>query len=66
MNIAKNMESIFIAALCVASMSSLAHAAVPSHHSAAPVMAQADSAKMQVVTITAKRLSVAQKAQLGA
>lgn len=67
MNIAKNMEVIFIAALALASATSLAHAAVPAHRGNAPVAQQAVSAApMQVVTITGKRLSAAQKAQLGA
>lgn len=67
MNIAKNMEVIFIAALALASATSLAHAAVPAHRSNAPLAQQAVSAApMIVVTITGKRLSAAQKAQLGA
>jgi hypothetical protein len=67
MNIAKNMELIFIAALALVSASSLAHAAIPAQRSAAPVALQAaPAAPMTVVTITAKRLTAAQKAQLGA
>jgi hypothetical protein len=67
MNIAKNMEVIFIAALALASVTSLANASVPAHRSAAPVAQQATpAAPMTVVTITGKRLSAAQKAQLGA
>jgi hypothetical protein len=67
MNIAKNMEIIFIAALALASATSLASAAAPSHHRASPVAALHTEAAvpMTVVTITGKRLSAAQKAQLG-
>lgn len=67
MNIAKNMEIIFIAALALASATSLASAAVPAHRSSAPAASHAaPAAPMTVVTITGKRLSAAQKAQLGA
>ena len=66
MNIAKNMEVIFIAALALASVTSLANAAVPARHSVSPAAQQVRSAApMTVVTITGKRLSAAQKAQLG-
>ena len=66
MNIAKNMEVIFIAALALASVTSLANAAVPVRHAVSPVAVQVQSAApMTVVTITGKRLSAAQKAQLG-
>ena len=66
MNIAKNMEVIFIAALALVSATSLASAAVPARHSSSPVAVQVQSsAPMTVVTITGKRLSTAQKAQLG-
>lgn len=66
MNIAKNMEVIFIAALALAWATGLAHAAVPAHRAANPVVQQAVStAPMVVVTITAKRLSAAEKAALG-
>ena len=65
MNIAKNMEALFLAALGLALFTSVASAAVPARHAAphqaAQVIAQAD---MHVVTITAKRLSAAEKAAL--
>ena len=65
MNIAKNMEAIFVAALVIVGATSIATAAVPAHHhAAAAVVAQADNAKMPVVTITAKRLSAAEKAAI--
>lgn len=67
MNIAKHMELIFIAALALASASSLAHAAMPTQRAGVPATLQAArTAPMTVVTITAKRLTAAQKAQLGA
>ena len=67
MNIAKNMEIIFIAALALVSATSLASAAAPAHRSTSPVVQQAvAAAPMTVVTITGKRLSAAQKARLGA
>ena len=70
MNIAKNMEAIFIAAVTLAGAASFATAAVPATASApaaAPAAATitvAKAAPMQVVTITAKRLSAAEKAAL--
>jgi hypothetical protein len=65
MNIAKNMEAIFVIALGLASISSLAHAALPAHRAAVPSVTHAAAdARMTVVTITAKRLTAAQKAQL--
>jgi hypothetical protein len=66
MNIAKNMEVIFITALALASVTTLASAAAPAHRTLAPAVQQVDAtAPMAVVTITAKRLTAAQKAQLG-
>lgn len=68
MNIAKNMEAIFVAAIVVASATTFAFAAVPAPRAAAPVatpaavIAKADT--MQVVTVTAKRLTAAEKAAL--
>ena len=59
MNIVKNMEAIFVAALVVASATGFATASSPAP---APqqVVAQ-QQAPMQVVTISAKRLSAAEK-----
>ena len=66
MNIEKNMEVIFITALALASVTSLASAAAPAHRTLTPLVQQADApAQMTVVTITGKRLTAAQKAQLG-
>ena len=68
MNIAKNMEVIFIAALALVSATSLANAAAPQlHRAVSPAALHLEPAMpMTVVTITGKRLSAAQKAQLGA
>ncbi|MES3022685.1 MAG: hypothetical protein V4857_13980 [Pseudomonadota bacterium] len=66
MNIAKNMEAIFLIAIGLVSMTTLATAAVPAPRVAAPVSVQAAAdLNMTVVTVTAKRLTAAQKAQLG-
>ncbi len=66
MNIAKNMEVIFITVLAMASVTTLANAAMPAHRATTPVIQQVDaSAPIAVVTITGKRLTAAQKAQLG-
>jgi hypothetical protein len=67
MNIAKNMEAIFVAAIVVASATTFATAAVPAHAvsaAPAPIAAKAETSKMPVVTITAKRLTAAEKAAL--
>ena len=65
MNIAKNMEAIFVAIIAVAAAPSLATAAVPKFR-AAPVtlVARADQATMHTVYVSAKRLSAAEKAAL--
>ena len=63
MNIAKNMEAIFVVAIALIGATSLAGAAVPAHRVAhgASVLAATD---LHVVTVTHKRLSAAEKAQL--
>lgn len=68
MNIAKNMEIIFVAATVLAAATSFATAAEERAAPAAPVakivkVAVAD-VKMPVVTVTAKRLTAAEKAAL--
>lgn len=65
MNIAKNMEAIFIIATVLIAGTSLATAAVPAHRAAAHTVIKVDNAPMQVVTISAKRLTAEQKAALG-
>lgn len=65
MNIAKNMEAIFIVAALIGG-SSLAFAA-PSHFHAVPSVAAAaekTAVPMSVVSVHAKRLSAADKAAL--
>jgi uncharacterized protein (DUF39 family) len=67
MNIAKNMEAIFVATIVVACATTFATAAVPAHINAtvaAPVAVKAEAIKMPVVTVTAKRLTAAEKAAL--
>lgn len=65
MNIAKNMEAIFLAALGLASVTTFATAAPATQQIDPPALVQAASdTTMQVVTITGKRLSAAEKAQL--
>ena len=65
MNIAKNMESIFVAALVVISATSFATASAPAPRLAAASAVQAGAdASMTVVTVSAKRLSAAEKASL--
>ncbi len=60
MNIAKNMEVIFVAALGLISATSFATASVPARAQA--VSAAPTEATMQVVTVSAKRMTVAEKA----
>lgn len=57
MNIAKNMEAIFILAVALAGVTSLATAAVPAPQAAkaSVVAAQQVQGQMQVVTIVGKR-----------
>jgi hypothetical protein len=65
MNIAKNMEAIFVvAALAIGTFSSIdvANASVPAPRAA--VVASVDMARMQTVVVHAKRLTAEQKAAL--
>lgn len=65
MNVAKNMEAIFIIAVALVSGTGLATASAPAHRVApAAVVQVADDASMTVVTVTAKRLTAAEKAAL--
>ncbi len=63
MNIAKNMEVIFVAAIALISATSFATASAPVNV-ATPVAVKVAPAEatMQVVTVSAKRLSAAEKA----
>jgi hypothetical protein len=65
MNIAKNMEAIFIVAIGLVSMTTMATAAAPVKLIDPPALhATAIDANVAVVTVTAKRLTAAEKAQL--
>ena len=65
MNIAKNMELIFVAALAVVSMTGMATASSVARPLPAPEVVKVGAAtNMVVITVTGKRLSAAEKAQL--
>ncbi|HEV7815260.1 MAG TPA: hypothetical protein VGP06_09215 [Janthinobacterium sp.] len=67
MNIAKNMEAIFVTVLAVAGVTGIATAAVPKFHAAlhpAAIAAVADNAAIPTVVVSAKRLTAEQKAAL--
>jgi hypothetical protein len=64
MNIAKNMEALFVAAVAIIAATSFATAAVPAHQVGATAAAPF-AGKMQVVTIVGKRLTAAEKAAAG-
>ena len=66
MNIAKNMELIFIAAIAIVSMTGLATASSTTHKLAPVEVVKVGAApQMMVITVTGKRLTAAEKAQLG-
>jgi len=62
MNIAKNMEAIFFAAIALVSVTGFATAQADALHGRAASVSAVPEGKMQVVTISAKRLSAAEKA----
>ena len=62
MNIAKNMEAVFVAALIVAGFTTFATANVTVKAPAAQAVAEA---KMATVVVSTKRLTAAEKARLG-
>lgn len=65
MNIAKNMEAIFLTAIALASVTTFATASTPVQRIDPPATAQAVAdTNMTVVTITGKRLTAAEKAAL--
>jgi hypothetical protein len=67
MNIAKNMEAIFIATAIIAGATTYATASTPAPRifiAADSVAQKVEAPAMQVVTITAKRLTAAEKAAL--
>jgi len=66
MNVLKNMEAIFLAVVALAGVTTYAGAAIPAIHSqqAARVTVKqtsVDGQSMAVITVTAKRLSAAEK-----
>jgi hypothetical protein len=66
MNIANNMEAIFVVAIALASATGLAGAAVPAHLTLSPSARVASASHVAVVTVHGKRLSAAQKAAFDA
>lgn len=69
MNIAKNMEVIFITAVALIGGASVATAGSADRNASAPLAVSLSapapaSSQMQVVTVSAKRLTAAEKAQL--
>lgn len=68
MNIAKNMEAIFVSALVIIGATSIATAAVPklqrAHAPAIATVATKAQQDMPVVVVSAKRLTAAEKAAL--
>ncbi len=66
MNVAKNMEALFVAAAVLVSAASFATAAAPKVHAApaAPMLAAAEQAPMLTVVVVGKRLSAAEKAAM--
>lgn len=65
MNIAKHMEIIFVAAVALVSMTGLASAAGQAKRIAPPEVVKVGTPSgMTVITVTAKRLTAAEKAQL--
>ena len=69
MNVLKNMEAIFLVAVALAGVTSYAGAAIPAihmHQGARVTVGQTalDGQQVQVITVTAKRLSAAEKDRL--
>jgi hypothetical protein len=65
MKIRKNLEAVFLAASVLATFAAYATASVPALSAPKAVQVNTVSTQqMQVVTVTAKRLSAAEKAQL--
>jgi hypothetical protein len=62
MNIARNMEAIFLVTIALTCVT--AYAAAPVKHSAAAPAATIVDGEMTVVTVTGRRLTPAQKAGL--
>ncbi len=66
MNIAKNMEIIFVAAVALASVTGFANASTQAKRMGPPeVVKVGEAPTMTVITVSAKRLTAAEKAALG-
>jgi hypothetical protein len=66
MNIAKHMELIFVAAIAVVSATGMASASSPARKVGPVEVVKVGAApEMMVITVTGRRLSAAEKAQLG-
>ena len=64
MNIAKNMEAIFVIAVAMVTVTGLATAGTPQRSAPQAVVQAGDNTGMTVVNVTAKRLTAAEKAAL--
>ena len=65
MNIAKNMEAIFVAIIAIAAATSIATASVPKFRAApATMVASSEASVMHTVHVSAPRLSAEQKAAM--
>jgi hypothetical protein len=64
MNVMKNMEAIFLAAVFLAGVTSAAGAASTNAHERYNAQVSIEGKQMAVVKVTAKRLSAAEKAAI--
>jgi hypothetical protein len=62
MNVLKHMEAIFLATVVLAGITSYASAAIPAAHARYNAQIAIEGQQMAVVTVSAKRLSVVEKA----
>jgi hypothetical protein len=61
MNVLKNMEAIFLATVVLAGITSYASAAIPAAHARYNAQVAIEGQQMAVVTVSAKRLDIAEK-----
>ncbi|QJE00359.1 hypothetical protein HH212_10270 [Massilia forsythiae] len=64
MNVLKHMEVIFLTAVVLAGVTSYASAAIPAPRQHVTVQNASAAQQVAVITVTAKRLSAAEKARL--
>jgi hypothetical protein len=64
MNVLKNMEAIFLATAFLAGATSYASAAIPAAHARYNAQVAIEGQQTAVVKVSAKRLSVAEKARI--